>query len=219
MSKYRYLAMAAASALVVAASAGAANAVATHVLTEGSAGGTAVAPGAVLTAGLAKGSTVSYTLKSMKLTCKSSMLTATVSTNPVAKGTADESLTAQTVSHCTVNVKHVSIVSLKTLNLPFNVTVSDAAGFPVKVSGRSKSKPLAFSVLVQAGKLKIPCTYSAASITGHASNKGNVISIKNQKFKFTAGSHKYCLASANVSATFGPVKDSSVTGKPSVFVN
>jgi len=47
---------------------------------------------------------------------------------------------------------------------------------------------------------------------------GDTITFSEQKFTKSAGGSS-CLASANFSATFGPVKDTSVTGSPKVFVN
>ena len=55
------------------------------------------------------------------------------------------------------------------------------------------------------------------SVSGHASNSGNKITFSKQKFTLSTGA--LCPTSANFSATFGPVTDSSVTGSPKVFVN
>ncbi len=57
-----------------------------------------------------------------------------------------------------------------------------------------------------------------ASVKGKASNTGNTITFSKQKFTKSAGG-TLCPASANFSATFGPVTDSSVKGSPKVFVN
>lgn len=145
---------------------------------------------------------------------------AKVTSNPARPGSARESLTAQTFSKCTVNVQGVTVNSVRVSNLPFKVTVSDAKGHPVKVSGRSKSKPLLTTVTASAGIVTVSCSYRAASITGHASNKGNVITFVKQKFVLAPGSSGFCsAASALFSGSFGPVRDSSVKGSPRVFVN
>jgi uncharacterized Zn-binding protein involved in type VI secretion len=216
--KYLYLAAAVtASATVVALPATSAFA-AGHVLTIKKTGGTAVKTGAVLKSGLAKGKTVVFSLGPQKLTCKSSSFSAKVTGNPAKPGKATESLTSQKFSKCTVNVAHVTVKSIKVGNLPYKVSVSDAKGFPVTVSGSSKSKPISFTATLKAGTLTVTCSYKAASVKGHASNTGNTITFSKQKFTKTAGG-TLCPASANFAATFGPVTDSSVTGSPKVFVN
>jgi hypothetical protein len=216
--KYLYLAAAAASAAVVALPAVSADAAVTHVLTISKIGGTAVKPGAVLKSGLAKGTSAVFSLSTTKLTCKSAAFSAKVKTNPAKPGKATESLTASTISKCTVNQSGVIVKSLKINNLPYKVSVSDAKGFPVTVSGSSKSKPVSFTVTIVAGTLTVVCGYSAKSIAGHASNTGNTIAFVNQKFTKSAGGG-LCLPSANFSAKFGPVRDTSVKNSPSVFVN
>jgi len=218
MRKYLYLAMVAASALVLASPAAEAGAAAVHVLTVAKAGGTAVKPGAVLKAGLVKGTAAVFTLSSEKLTCKTAAFTAKVTSNPAAPGKARESLTAQTFAKCGVNVAHVTVTSVTAGNLPYGVTVSDSKGDPVKVSGRSKSKPLKVTVKIMAGPAVVTCSYGAASVTGHFSNKGNAVSFSRQKFTKSSGG-SLCLPAAFFSATFGPVRDVSIKGSPKVFVN
>ena len=218
MRKYLYLAAVAASAAVVALPATSAYA-AGHVLTIKKTGGTAVKVGAVLKAGLVTGTSAVFSLGSEKLTCKAGKFSAKVKSNPVKPGKATESLTAQSFSKCTVNVSGITFKSIKVKNLPFKATVSDATGFPVKVSGHSKTKPILVTVDgdVSAPTVRVACSYKAASVSGHASNKGNKITFSKQKFTKSSGA--LCPASANFTATFGPVVDSSVTGSPKVFVN
>jgi len=214
--KYLYLAAVAASAAVLALPATSADA-AGHVLTISKTGGTAVKVGAVLKSGLASGTKAVFAFGTQKLTCKSATISATVKTNPVKPGTATESLTAATVSKCTVNVANITFKSFKVKNLPYKVSVSDAAGFPVKISGQSKKKPILVTVNVSLNGTPFSCSYKAASISGHASNTGNTVAFSKQKLTKSSGAN--CPASANFSATFGPVTDSSVTGSPKVFVN
>lgn len=217
MRKYLYLAAVAASAAVVALPATSAFA-AGHVLTIKKTGGTAVKSGAVLKAGLAKGTSAVFSLGSEKLTCKAGSFTAKVKANPAKPGKASESLTGQSFSKCKVTgVAGVSFKSLKVKNLPFKVSVSDGKGFPVTVSGSSKSKPVLVSVTVTFGGNPVSCSYKAKSVSGHASNTGNKISFSKQKFTKSAGA--LCPGSASFTATFGAVKDSSVKGSPKVFVN
>ncbi len=64
----------------------------------------------------------------------------------------------------------------------------------------------------------ISCTYTATTTKGSASNKSQTISFSKQKFKISSGAH-VCPKTGTFSATFGPVRDTSVTGSPHVFVN
>jgi len=208
-----------ASAAVVAVPATMASAAArVHVLTIKKVGGPAVRANAVLKSGLAKGKTAVFSLGTEKLTCKSAHFRATVRDNPVKPGTATESLTAETFAKCTVNITGVVVKSIKVLDLPYKVTVSDATGFPVKVSGTSKTMPIKVAVKVALGTTSVACTYKASSIKGHASNTGSTVKFSKQKFTKARGG-ALCPASANFSATFGPVRDTSVTNSPKVFVN
>src|SRR5215469_5794981 len=212
--------MAAASATVLAAPvvAQAAPAAHPHVLTIKKAGGTPVRPGAKLTASLAKGSSAVFTIGTIKLTCKSSSFTAVVVKNPSAPGKATESLTTETMGKCTANIA-VTINSVKALNLPYNSTVSDAKGFPVTVSGRSKSKSIELTATATLSGSKITCTYRASTVKGAASNKGSTITITKQKFTKVNASCPVPSSTAFFSAKYGPVVDTSVKGKPAVFVN
>jgi hypothetical protein len=218
MPKYLYVAAVAASALVMAAPMASANAASVHVLTIKKVGGTAVKKGDLLTSGLAKGSTVKVTLSGETLTCKAATFQGKVTSNPTKHGKASESVTSQSLSKCTVNLTGITVKSVTASNLPYNATVSDSKGDPVKVSGRSKSKPITFTVTVLFEGSPFACSYSAASISGKASNKGNSLSFSGQKFK-RVGTDALCKPSALFSATFGPLTDHSVKGHPRVFLN
>jgi len=220
--KYLYLAMAAASVSVLAAPvvASAAPTAAHHVLTVGKARGNAVKVGAKLRASLAKGTKATFALNGMKLTCKSSSFTGVVVKNPTAPGKALESVTAQTVAKCTTSVSGITIKSVKANNLPYNSTVSDKKGDPVTVAGRTKTKPISLTSVGSLGTTTISCTYTAKSIAGAASNKGNTITITNQKFTLVKNSNAFCpQGTAKFTAKSGPLKDTSVKGSPAVFVN
>lgn len=224
MRKYLYVAMAAASAAVLAAPivADAAPAAHSHVLTIRKVHGTAVKPGAKLQASLVKGTSAVFSLTgsfSLTIKCKSSSFTARVVRNPLAPSKATESLTAESVGKCTINFMGATVKATKALNLPYNSTVSDKKGFPVSVSGRIKSKPIELTATASTTSGSITCTYMAASIAGAASNKGNTITITKQKLKLAPGSNGLCPVNAAFTAKYGPVRDTSVTGKPAVFVN
>jgi len=193
-----------------------------HVLTIKKVGGPAVRAGAVLKSGLKPKTKAVFSLGngSVKLSCKASTFSATVRANPIKPGTATESLTAISTSKCTFSgIMGVTFKSIKSLNLPYKVSVSDAAGFPTTISGQSKTKPIKFTVKVAAGTSVITCNYKAASVKGKASNTGNTIAFSKQKFTKASGSNALCVAPAFFSATYGPVKDTSVMNSPKVFVN
>jgi hypothetical protein len=214
--KYFYVGSVVAAALIAALPATAAEAAPVHVLTTGRVGGPAVAVNAVLKAGLVRGTTAVFNTTIGKMTCTISTFTAKVVTNPVRPGTARESITAETFSGCRISVAGVTIKSLKVGNLPYNATVSDARGNPVKISGRSRAKPLLVTATVKAGTSTITCSVKAASISGAASNRGNRITFVKQKFVKAACAFS---VSGTFSATYGPVRDTSVRGNPAVFVN
>lgn len=218
LRKYFYVGALVAAALVVAVPAVSAAAAPVHVLTRGKAGGPAVAPGAVLKASLAARTTVVFSTTLGKLTCTRSTFTAKVVTTPVKPGTARESITAETFSSCKISFPGITIKSITVGNLPYHATVSDARGHPVHISGRIKTRPLLVTVKVQAGSATITCSVKAASISGTASNRGNVIAFVRQKFVKAAGP-RICPASGTFSASYGPVRDASVRGTPAVFVN
>ena len=219
MRKYFYIGAVMATALIAVLPATAAEAAPVHVLTTGRVGGPAVAVNAVLKAGLAPRTSVVFNTTLGKLTCTRSTFTAKVVANPARPGTARESITAQTFSSCVISVRGVTIKSITVLNLPYNATVSDARGNPVRISGRTRAKPLEITVVVRIGTgTPFSCSVKAASIAGTASNRGNVVAFVRQKFVKAAGG-PFCPASGTFSATWGPVRDTSVRGNPAVFVN
>jgi len=222
--KYLYLAAVAASAAAVVLPATSASA-AGHVLTINRTGGAAVKTGAVLKSGLATGKSAVFSLVSgtttETLTCKSASFSAKVTANPAKPGKATESVTAEKFGKCTTNVAGVTVNSIKVNNLPYKASVSDAAGFPVTVSGASASKPVQVTVTVSVQGIPNPitCSVKASTVKGHASNTGSTITFSKQKFTGASGGNALCPSSATFSVTFGPVVDSSVTGSPKVFVN
>lgn len=189
-----------------------------HVLTTGKTGGPAVAVGAVLKSGLLTGKTATFSLGTEKLTCKVATFAAKVTANPSKPGTATESLTAQKFSKCTVNQSGITVNSITANNLPYKVSVSDATGDPVTIKGSSSTKPVKLTVVASGGGITVKCSYTATTVKGAASNTGNTVTFSKQKFTKVSGNN-LCPASANFSAVFGPVKDTSVTGSPKVFVN
>jgi hypothetical protein len=222
MRRYLLLAAAASMTPLLVLAAVPAHAATIDVLTTGKVGGANVAKGAVLKASLASGSTAGFFSSSTSKTgikCSKSSFSSKVTANPAKPGTAKESLTSQTFSKCTSNITGVDSVKSVTLsNLPYNVTVSDAKGAPVKVSGTKSTKPLKTTVVLNTVLGSITCVYQAKSISGSASNTGNTNSFAKQKFTKSSG-NSACLSSGFFTAKYGPVTDSSVKGNPKVFVN
>ena len=221
MRKYVYLAMAVASASVLAAPvvASATPTAARHVLTVGKASGAAVKVGAKLSASLVPGTTAKFAMNGQTLTCKSASFKAVVVKNPTKPGKALESLTAQTVAKCKTSLSGVTIKKTFASNLPYNSSVSDAKGDPVAVTPRTAKKPIELTAVAALGSATVTCPYTAKVVKGAASNKGNTITITKQKFTVVKGSNALCPPAANFSAEFGPVRDISVKGNQNVFVN
>jgi predicted RecA/RadA family phage recombinase len=238
MPRYRAVVLAAACALALAAPASAAyaataapHAAAKPVLTVGKKGGPAVKKRAVLEASLAKGKNVVFALKTslgtFTATCSRSALQAKVTANPSSRGKATLSLTKETISHCTLKgaPDGIKLNGIKGVNLPSDVTVSSAKGFPVTIAGRSKTKPVAFQASINASSVgagTLTCVVTAPKVSGHASNKGNEVTVAKQKFTLdkSASSPDCTIASsATFSATYGPIRDTSVKHSPKVFVS
>jgi hypothetical protein len=185
------------------------------VLTTGSPTGPNVAAGATVTASLQAGTKATFFSPGTKsgVTCTRGSVTSKVTANPVAPGTVTESLTAESFSRCTTNVSGAtSVQSVKSLSLPYQATVSDSAGLPVKVSH------LASRLTVGTEIGTITCTYKAALLSGKASNTGQKETFTNQRFTLSSGS-SLCPASGDFTATFGPETDTSVSGSPHVYVH
>lgn len=232
MRNYRYLAVVAGVAIALSVPAGAAVAASAHkaprpVLTIGKVHGTAVRRGAVLRAGLPRGGSVILALTADGQTgttaCRSSSIEATVLRNPVKAGEATLSVKSVAVSDC-ATVDGVTI-SLTPLNLPYDATIKAAKGDPVILSETSKSKPMGFTATIKEDSAQVTCVFTAASFSGHASNKGNVVGFSKQKLTLDApASSPLCasiahITSATVTATYGPLVDSSVKHSQKVFIS
>jgi len=237
MPRYRAVIVAAACALALAAPAGAAYAAtAAHhaakpVLTVGKKGGPAVRKRAVLKASLAKGKSAVFALNTslgtFTATCTKSTLEVKVTANPSTRGKATLSLTGETISSCTLKgaPDGITLTSISATNLPSDVTISSAKGFPITIAGRSKTKPLAFSAVINASSVgagSLTCVVTAPTAKANGSNKGNEVTVSKQKFTLdkSASSADCSIAStATFSATYGPIRDTSVKHSPKVFVS
>jgi len=235
MPRYRPVVLAAACALALAAPASAAYAASAHhaakpVLTVSKKGGPAVGKRAALKASLAKGKDAMFALKTTSFgtfsaTCSRSTLRATVAANPSQRGKATLSLTGETVSHCKLSGVpaglSISLTSIKALNLPYGATVSSAKGFPITIAGSSATKPLTFQATIDVSSTPLTCAYTAKKATAHASNTGNKVSLVKQKLTLAASSPYECAVAPSVtfSATYGPLRDTSVKHSPKVFFN
>lgn len=205
-----------AAAAIVVMTPMAASAATTDVLTTTKAGGTNVAVGAKLSASLKSGTKAVFSEGTEgSVSCAKSSFTESVTANPAKPGSATLSMTGQSFSSCTASISGVTVTvkSVKAYKPPFKVTVSDAKGLPVKVT-----KPGAVIVVSAVGET-ITCTYQAATIKGAASNTGSSVSFKDQAFKLVTGSNSLCPSTGDLTVAYAPVKDTSVTGDPHVFVN
>jgi hypothetical protein len=221
MRKFLVLAVTATAGLLVAAPAmvpaTAAVAASHDVLTIRKVGGNNVKVGATLKANLASGTKATFlTPGNNFVKCSSVNFAAKVTKNPKAKGTAEEKLTTQTYKKCTTNIAVANGRPKVVLNhLPYKTTLSDRKGDPVTVSGTTAT----ISVPATIGGTLV-CHYGAVNkkTKGSASNATQAISFSNQPFKLTSGPSG-CPKTGKFTATFGPVRDTSVKGDPHVFVN
>ncbi|MFD8595121.1 Tat pathway signal sequence domain protein [Kitasatospora sp. NPDC059646] len=140
------------------------------------------------------------------------------SVSPTVSGTASGPVTTLTFSGCTSNVVGVTGVSSLTMdNLPYTLSISDTAGFPVTLA------PAAGSVIQATAVLKTlagtaTCTFrsSAATLNGNATNTPPQISLVNQTLTKASGP-SICFPTVYFSAAYGPVKDTANGG--TVLVN
>ena len=219
MRKGVLLVMTAATAMLAVLPMAAASA-ATPVLTTGKVGGAPVKVGDIIKASLVTGSKATFFNPGTTtgISCAKATVTDKVTKNPAKPGTATESLTAQTFSSCTSNIAGVTAVnSVTVLSLPYRATVSDAAGFPLTVTKPGGSLKTKIAVTTLLGPAT--CTYTRAKLSGSASNTGQKDVFKNQVFTRSSGPTNLCPAKGSFSASFGPKKDTSMTGSPAVFVN
>jgi hypothetical protein len=229
MPKYRYLALAAACAVVLApggvAFAASAHQAAKHdVLTIKKVNGTAVKKGAKLTAGLAKGAKLTVSFGSLGgATCTTSSIKAVVKSNTTSKATL--SLTSQAVTKCKLTgaiSSEASIKSVTAVGLPADVTVKAAkGGGTVTVAESSKSKPFGLAASVSVGSTSLTCAFVAKSITAKAVNKSNSIEVAGVTLTSSSKNSSTCtstLPSVKVTVTYGPLIDSSAKGAK-VFVS
>jgi hypothetical protein len=193
------------------------------VLTISKANGTGVKAKATLSASLASKTKLTFASSTgvLTLSCSTGTASLKVTSNPAKPGTADLSLTKSSISKCVVTgdlAPDVSKITVSLGKLPLKVTVSDKKGDPVTVSS-----PIVTVVATTTIIGTLTCAYTAKSIKGSASNKTQDVTISKQKLSLdTAKSSKDCTdagTAGDLSATLGPVKDTSVKGSPHVYVN
>ncbi|WP_405975769.1 Tat pathway signal sequence domain protein [Streptomyces sp. NBC_00988] len=189
------------------------------VLTYGSAAGTAVSVGDILTASLAGGTKATLATSSggsSGISCTGSTLSATVTDNPAAPGTATESATSQTFSGCTSNVFGVNSVRSITVNgLPYSTAASsDGTVTVTPAPGGTIQTTVVLSTLLGS----VTCVYQAPGLSAVSSNSSTSLTFTNQAFTKVSGS-LLCAGNGYFSATYAPVADSSVSGVPAVYTN
>ncbi|MFJ8039018.1 Tat pathway signal sequence domain protein [Kitasatospora sp. NPDC096147] len=192
------------------------------VLTTGGAAGSAVAVGDVLAAPLAAGTKATFystATGTTGVTCAVSQYTSRVTANPAAPGVATAALTGQTFGSCTANVTGVtSVKSLTVGNLPYTVSISDAAGLPVTMNGGTAG-PIQATAVLNSWFGTLTCTYQlSGSFTGAADNTTHGLAFRNEYFVKSGGSG-LCPGEGYFSASYGPVADTSQAGGPVVHVN
>ncbi|MFI6129372.1 Tat pathway signal sequence domain protein [Micromonospora sp. NPDC051141] len=194
---------------------------ASAVLTYPTAAGTAVSVNDVIQASLKTGTNATFYSSASGTTgvkCAASAFSAKVLSNPTAPGTATESLTAQSFTSCTSNIIGTTGVQSVTVNnLPYATSVT--SGGVVTISGTSTA-PIQSTVVLNSLLGPITCVYrtSTNKLTGVASNATNSIAFTNQTLTKFSGT-SLCFSTAYFTATYSPVRDTSKTGSPAVFVN
>ncbi|MFJ9773205.1 Tat pathway signal sequence domain protein [Kitasatospora sp. NPDC101157] len=215
-------ALAALAALALAAAAPAAALPADAAGPVLTAGGAAVAAGDALAAPLVAGTSATFystATSTTGVTCATSRFSAGVLTNPAAPGVATESLTGLTFDSCTADVTGVtSVESLTVDTLPYGVSVDDATGLPVTLTGGSAG-PIQATAVLDTWFGTITCTYRlSGAFTGTADNGTNSLTFSNEHFAKSGGSG-LCPADGYFSAGYGPLADTSLPGAPAVTVN
>ena len=194
---------------------------ASAVLTYPTAAGTAVSVNDVIQASLKTGTNATFYSSASGTTgvkCAASTFSAKVLSNPTAPGTATESLTAQSFTSCTSNIFGTTGVQSVTVNnLPYATSVT--SGGVVTISGTSTA-PIQSTVVLNSLLGPITCVYrtSTNKLTGVAANATNSITFTNQTLTKFSGT-SLCFGTAYFTATYSPVRDTSKTGSPAVFVN
>ncbi|MFG1777568.1 Tat pathway signal sequence domain protein [Micromonospora sp. NPDC049051] len=192
---------------------------ASNVLTYPTPGGTAVAVNDVIQASLRTGTNATFYSSATGTTgvkCAASSFSAKVLTNPVAPGTATESLTAQSFTSCTTNVIGTTgVQSVAVQNLPYATSVTSAG--VVKISGTATA-PIQSTVVLNSLLGPITCVYrtSTNSLTGTATTTNSIIFTNQTLTKFSGPS--LCFGTAYFSATYSPVRDVTQGNSP-VYVN
>jgi len=138
--------------------------------------------------------------------CTSGSETAKVTANPKGPGTATVSITSISLSGCSVGGISASITAV---GLPWTVNIGDVNGNLSSTTGTVGFKVTA---------VLIACTFSATSLKGYWSNSVNGIVVPSQNFSLTSGGGS-CPSTFAVHGNLAPVKDTSVSGSPLVFVS
>jgi hypothetical protein len=213
---------ASASAVVRPAAPGVANAT-PDVLTQGAVAGTNTGAKDLMQAGLQKGTPLTFVWSLSGLTvtisCTKSYATIRSKINPVAPGTATLSLNKLTATACTATASQSGLISgvqSVTFTTVDPLTISDATGDPVTVTG---APVVTFTVNSVVGA--VTCGYAASGLSSAFTDTGSAMAFTNQAFTtLQAGSNSLCPTTGGTfAATYGPLKDLTVTGHPAVFVN
>jgi hypothetical protein len=193
-----------------------------NVLTTGSTSGPAVANNDVLTGNLksgGSGATFTDTGGNGSVTCTTSSFQATVTGNPTAPGTATESLTNQGFSSCSITVFGASVSSISVDNLPYSASVTSPSSVSI---GPGSNGPIQTTVNISSFFGSFQCIYrvhaSSGKLSGTTGNSDNSLNFTNQQFDLFNGPST-CFASANFSASYAPVQDTTQSGHPAVFTN
>lgn len=215
------LAVAAAAALVLSLTAMAQAAPArakADVLTTSRVGGPDVRSRAVLTAGLAPKTTFVFNTASFRITCRQASISLKVVSNPSRGHVAVLSETNQRTGKCKAFGRIAKSITVSLIKLPRKTKMSGSKGDPVVVSG-----PVVKIVAKTTFAGTVTCVYTAKRSNGRFSDKSQSVTFARQASMLDLRkSSQACLKtgiSGTYTASFGPLRDTGVKGKPRVFVN
>ena len=154
-------------------------------------------------------------------TCTSSVMQAQVTGNPPAPGTATATLTAWSIGACSsTNPGVVNVVGATVLGLPQPMFISDAG--PTQVRIGPSGSGFVIQMTVNLGASLMICTYQPVGmvILGTTVVGTSQWIFTNSKVNLAGGAVGPCGQPVDfLTATFAPVRDTTLSGLPTVFVN
>jgi hypothetical protein len=217
MRKFLYMPVLAAVAALTVLAAGPAQAAGGDVLT---AGGNNVVVNDVIT-----GSSTSAVLSTSigKITCTVAGFSAKAASNPAAPGTATETVTSLSASSCTSTITGTTGVTSVGLNGSSTPTASVCSTSACPASPVTTVPELFISPTVKVVLTSVlgpvTCIYGGTTLFASVNNAGDSFTFTSQSVNRQTGSSTACPSTGTYTATYGSVKDTTMTGSPAITVN